>query len=48
MFWSENEEVLSRIMEMHDFTDGCKTKPILQILQKINCLLKPVCIRNSN
>lgn len=42
MFWSENEDVLNKIMEMHDYTDACKEKSILQILSKIDCLLKPV------
>ncbi|XP_071173293.1 ubiquitin-conjugating enzyme E2 Q2-like [Mytilus edulis] len=42
MFWSENEDVLNKIMEMHDYTDACKEKSILQILSKIDCLLKPL------
>ena len=46
MFWSENENVLKRLLEMHEYTDDCKEKSILQILGKIDCLLKPVCINN--
>ena len=46
MFWSENENVLKRLLEMHEYTDQCKKKSILQILGKIDCLLKPVCINN--
>lgn len=42
MFWSENEDVLKRLLEMHEYTDGCKEKSILQILGKIDCLLKPI------
>ena len=44
MFWSENEEVLKRLLEMHEYTDGCKEKSTIEILGKIDCLLKPVCI----
>ena len=42
MFWSENENVLKRLLEMHEYTDKCKEKSILQILGKIDCLLKPI------
>ncbi|CAC5393197.1 UBE2Q [Mytilus coruscus] len=42
MFWSENEDVLNKIMAMHDYTDACKEKSILQILSKIDSLLKPL------
>ncbi|XP_052061594.1 ubiquitin-conjugating enzyme E2 Q2-like [Mytilus californianus] len=42
MFWSENEDVLNTIMEMHDYTDACKEKSFLQILSKVDSLLKPL------